>query len=94
MHGRRPTTRLVSGVATLALSLLLTACTSLGVGFSLPFPGGSVGVGVDSSGRVGGGVSVGSGPVKVGVGGTAQLPPPAPSAPSAPASAADSAAGR
>lgn len=55
----------------------LAGCTSVGVGIALPIPGvGSVGVSVDSSGRVGGGVSVGTGGVHVGIGGTAQLPPP------------------
>jgi len=67
--------------AALSLVATLASCTSVGVGVSLPFPGGSVGVGVDSSGRVGGGVYVGSGPVSVGVGGTAQLPPLAPPTP-------------
>lgn len=64
-----------------ALAVLLGGCASVGIGISLPFPGGSVGVGVDSSGRVGGGVAVGSGPVSVGVGGRTRLPPAAPEAP-------------
>lgn len=59
------------------LATWLAGCTSVGVGIALPIPGvGSVGVSVDSSGRVGGGVSVGTGGVHVGIGGTAQLPPP------------------
>jgi hypothetical protein len=64
----------------LALSVaVLGACTS-------------VSVGVDGSGRVGGGVSVGTGGVSVGVGGTAQIPPrpgdaPGAAAPDAAASA-------
>jgi hypothetical protein len=54
----------------------LAACSSVGVGIGIPIPGvGAVSVGVDSGGRVGGSVPVGTGGVSVGVGGTAQLPP-------------------
>lgn len=55
--------------------LLLAACSSVGVGISLPIPGiGSIGIGGTSDGRVSGGVSVGSGPVRVGVGASGRLP--------------------
>jgi hypothetical protein len=60
---------------TLGLLPTLVACSSVGVGISIPIGGiGSVGVSVGSDGRVGGGVSVGVGGVSVGVGGTADLP--------------------
>ncbi len=56
-------------------SLLVAGCTGFGVGLSIPIPGvGSVGVGVNNSGQMTGGVSIGTGGVSVGVGGTAQLP--------------------
>lgn len=88
VRARPPASRFAAAAAALGPSLLLAGCTSVGLGVSLLFPGGRVGVGVDGSGRVGGGVSVGSGPASVGVGGTAQLPPPAPSEPASTASAA------
>ncbi len=67
----------------------LSACSSVGVGISLPIPGvGSIGVGGSSDGRVSGGVSVGTGPVRVGVGGSGRLPERPASAPEAAASAA------
>ncbi len=78
---------------TLFLSLLalcggLSACSSIGLGISVPIGGiGSIGVGVGSDGRVNGGVSVGRGGVSVGVGGTAELPRPTP-APAEPAASA------
>ena len=53
----------------------LAGCANFSIGLGLPIGGlGSVGVAVGSDGRVGGGVSVGSGPVSVGVGGSTQLP--------------------
>lgn len=76
-HLRTP----VAAALGVALAATLAGCASVGIGIALPFPGGSIGVGVDSSGQVGGGVAVGSGPVSVGVGGTARLPPKAPDAP-------------
>ena len=55
----------------------LSGCSGISIGIGLPIGGlGSVGVSVGSDGRVGGNVTVGSGGVVVGVGGTAQLPPP------------------
>lgn len=60
--------------AWLAGAAVLASCTSVGVGIAIPFPGGSIGVGVNNSGQVTGGVSVGVGGVSVGVGGAAQLP--------------------
>ncbi len=57
-------------------SALLVGCSTVGVGIGLPLPGvGSVGVSVDSGGNVGGGVSVGTRGVSVGVGGSGRLPP-------------------
>ncbi len=65
-------------VAALMAGAALAGCTGINVGIGLPIGGlGSVGVSVGSDGRIGGGVSVGSGGVTVGVGGTAQLPRPA-----------------
>lgn len=62
-------------VATLGAAGLLAACSSVGIGISLPIPGvGSIGVGGTSDGRVSGGVSVGSGPLRVGVGASGRLP--------------------
>lgn len=67
--------RLTSLGLLAAGTAVLAACTSVGVGISLPIPGvGSITVGGDSSGRVGGGVNVGVGGVSVGVGGSGQLP--------------------
>ncbi len=95
---RRPAA--VRVLPLLAATAVLAACTSVGVGISVPLGGlGGVSVGVDSSGRVSGGVTVGAGGVSVGVGGTTQLPPPKPAgkvdskpaqAAAAPASAASS----
>jgi hypothetical protein len=62
---------------TLALlaAAVLVACSSVGVGVSIPIGGfGSIGVGARSDGTVGGGVSVGTGGVSVGVGGSGRLP--------------------
>lgn len=76
----------------LVMCASLAACTSIGLGISVPIGGiGSIGVGVGSDGRVSGGVSVGRGGVSVGVGGTAEVPRPAPSPAPAPAEPAASA---
>ncbi len=70
----RTSKRLARFVVLLA-AVALGACSSIGIGISLPIGGiGSVGVSVGSDGRVGGNVSVGTGGVSVGVGGTAELP--------------------
>lgn len=70
------TQRLIRLLLLAAASASVAACSSVGVGIGIPIPGvGGISVGVDSRGRVGGGVSVGTGGVSVGVGGTAQLPP-------------------
>ena len=62
------------GATVLAVSAL-AGCANFSIGLGLPVGGlGSVGVSVGSDGRVGGSVSVGSGPVSVGVGGSTQLP--------------------
>lgn len=54
--------------ATVCLSALLGACSSIGLGVSVPLiPGVSIGVGVGSGG-VNAGVSAGRGPVSAGVG--------------------------
>lgn len=67
--------RLPALIALLAAAGVLAACANVGVGISLPLPGiGSIGVGGTSDGRVSGGVSVGSGPVRVGVGASGRLP--------------------
>jgi hypothetical protein len=67
--------RLHTLVPALSALVLLGACSSVGVGISLPIPGiGSIGVGGTSDGRVSGGVSVGSGNVRVGVGASGRLP--------------------
>lgn len=81
---------LLRSVFLLSLSVLaLSACSSIGLGISLPIGGfGSIGVGVGSDGRVSGGVAVGRGGASVGVGGTADLPRPAPSRSEPAASAA------
>jgi hypothetical protein len=65
-----------------------TGCSNMstGVGISFPIgPFGSIGVGVDSNGRVGGSVGVGVGPATVSVGTSGQLPPSAPKADDKPA---------
>lgn len=63
----------------------LVGCTGVSIGVGLPIGGiGGVGVSVDSSGRVSGSVGVGHGGVSVGVGGSAQIPPPSEPAASAP----------
>ena len=80
--------RFTSLAAALCAAGMLAACANVGIGLSLPIPGiGSIGVGGSSDGRVSGGVSVGSGPVRVGVGASGRLPAadPAASAASAPA---------
>ncbi len=77
-------------VFVLALAVLgLSACSSIGLGISVPIGGiGSIGVGVGGDGRVSGGVAVGRGGASVGIGGT--LDPsrstPAPAEPAASAS--------
>jgi hypothetical protein len=69
-------------LALLVAATALVACSSVGIGIGIPIPGvGGVSVGVDSSGRVGGGVAVGTGGVSVGVGGSGQLPPRTPERP-------------
>jgi hypothetical protein len=79
----RPT-RISGLLMSLVVVFGLVGCASVGIGVSLPIPGlGSVGIGVDSNGQVGGGVSIGTGGVSVGVGGSGRLP----QAPAAPASA-------
>ena len=61
------------------LAAALSGCSGMSVGIGLPIGGfGGVGVSVGSDGRVGGNVTVGSGGVVVGAGGTAQLPPKSP----------------
>jgi hypothetical protein len=53
----------------------LAGCATAGISFSIPIGGfGGVSIGVDSAGRVGGSVGVGSGGVGVSVGGSGQLP--------------------
>jgi hypothetical protein len=85
-------TRLTTFVVLAASAAVLAACTSVGVGISVPIPGvGSVQVGGDSSGRVGGGVNVGVGGVSVGVGGSGQVPRRKDGTPEAPATAASAA---
>jgi hypothetical protein len=75
--------------ATALISLVfITGCSNMstGVGISFPIgPFGSIGVGVDSNGRVGGSVGVGVGPATVSVGTSGQLPPSAPKADDKPA---------
>ena len=82
--------RLLRCVFVLPLAVLgLSACSSIGLGISLPIGGiGSIGVGVAGDGRVSGGVAVGRGGASVGVGGTADLPRsvPTPAQPAASAS--------
>ncbi|WKB53698.1 hypothetical protein [Eleftheria terrae] len=75
---------------------LLGACSSVGVGLSVPVGFGGVGVSIGSDGRIGGTVGVGRGGVGVGIGGTTRLPAAAEapqSAASQPAAAASSASG-
>lgn len=76
------------GTAVVGLAVAAAAfagCANFSIGLGLPIGGiGGVGVSVGSDGRVGGTVGVGTGPVSVGVGGSAQLPPPAEPAASAP----------
>ena len=70
----RPVMARISALVTSVC--VLAGCSSVGLGISLPIPGiGSIGVGVNSDGRLSAGVSVGTGGISVGVGGTAQLPP-------------------
>jgi hypothetical protein len=85
---RRP--GLMTQLALLAtVALGVSACSSIGLGISIPVGGiGSIGVGVGSDGRVNGGVVVGRGGVSVGVGGTADLPRRAPEPAASAASAA------
>lgn len=76
----------------LVVAGLLAACTSIGIGIQLPIPGvGSIGVGGTSDGRVSGGITVGTGNVRVGVGGSGRLPADAPAKPPAAAASAASA---
>jgi hypothetical protein len=59
--------------ATICLAALLGACSSIGLGISVPLvPGISIGVGVGSGG-VNAGVSAGRGPVSVGVSQSGQV---------------------
>lgn len=82
--------RLAALLPALATAGLLAACSSVGIGIQLPLPGlGSIAIGGTSDGRVSGGVTVGTGNVRVGVGGSGQLPAAAPAA-----SAASAPAGR
>jgi hypothetical protein len=86
---KTPKARITRSTLLLLTSAGLSACTSIGLGISIPIGGiGSIGVGVGSDGRVNGGVSVGRGGVSVGVGGTANLPQPAPPTPADPAASA------
>lgn len=63
-------------LALVGLAAGLAACSSVGLGISLPLGRiGGVGVTIDSAGRVGAGVSVGAGHATVGVGGSVQIPP-------------------
>ena len=74
---------------------LLAACSSIGVGIQVPIPGvGSVGVSGSSDGRVSGGVSVGTGNVRVDVGGSGRLSRPETAKAGAPAASAASAPDR
>jgi len=57
-----------------SLALILSACTSMGVGLSVPIGPANVGVGMGSDGSLRGGVGVGVGGASVGVGGTGRLP--------------------
>ena len=78
--GRRST-----AVCALVAVASLAGCANFSIGIGLPIGSiGGLGVSVDSDGRVGGTVGVGTGPVSVGVGGSTQLPPPAEPAASAP----------
>jgi len=63
------------GWIALSAALALAGCSTVGVGLSLPIPGvGGVGVSVDSSGRVGGGVTVGGPGGSITIGGSGRLP--------------------
>jgi hypothetical protein len=76
--------RMTRVLLVLSTAAALAGCGTAGISLSIPVGGfGGVSVGVDSSGRVGGGVGVGRGGVSVGVGGTAQLPSSADAAASA-----------
>ncbi len=71
--------------------IFVTGCSNMstGVGINFPLgPFGSIGVGVDSNGRVGGSVGVGVGPATVSVGTSSQLPASAPKADAKPAETA------
>jgi hypothetical protein len=71
---RWPEVRALLGSALLAC-VALAGCSTVGVGVSLPIPGmGGVGVSVDSSGRIGGGVTVGGRAGSVTIGGSGRLP--------------------
>jgi hypothetical protein len=89
--------RLAFALALAGGAATLVACSSVGVGVSIPIGGiGSIGVGASSDGRVSGGVAVGRGGVSVGVGGSGRLPqrsePAASAAAASPAASAASAA--
>jgi hypothetical protein len=74
--------------AALTTLVFVTGCSNMStsVGISFPIgPFGSIGVGVDSNGRVGGSVGVGVGPATVSVGTSGQLPASAPKADDKPA---------
>jgi hypothetical protein len=82
-------------LAPLALWLAGCAGVGVGVGISVPLPGvGSVGVSGSSDGRVSGGVSVGTGNVRVDVGASGRLPRPETARPAEPAASAASAPAR
>lgn len=87
MHKRLFSVRLsVTGFVGAVAVLAGCANMTTGIGISLPIGGfGSIGVGVNSNGTVGGSVGVGAGPATVSVGTSGQLPSAAPA--SAPASA-------
>jgi hypothetical protein len=77
------------------LALWLAGCASAGFGISVPLPGvGSVGVSGSSDGRVSGGVSVGTGNVRVDVGASGHLPRTEAAKPAEPAASAASAPAR
>lgn len=71
----------INAAAALLTVASLSGCANMttGIGISFPIgPFGSVGVGVNSNGTVGGSVGVGVGGATVSVGTSGQLPPSAP----------------
>ena len=76
--------RRFNALALAAVGAVLAGCANFSIGIGLPIGNiGGVGVSIGSDARVGGTVGVGTGPVTVGVGGSAQLPPAAEPAASA-----------